>query len=148
MSGGEFGHDAQGGRTTVVPKAKVWLEVDAEYAFGHGICRILEAVAETGSIKKAASSVGKSYRHVWSRIKSVEKTLGITLVETQVGGGNARRSSLTGTAEQLVEGYNSFHDDIRSTLESRMHTGLAAVIESAIQSNRSSSTESESSSPV
>lgn len=47
---------------------KVWLERDGRYAFGLGMCEILRAVDRTGSIKRAAAELGKSYRHVWGRI--------------------------------------------------------------------------------
>ena len=55
-------------RRVPMPHAKVWLEIDGNYIFGRGISDILKAVADKGSIKEAAKSVGKSYRHVWARI--------------------------------------------------------------------------------
>lgn len=85
------------------PRLKVWLERNGAYAFGHGLCQILEAVAQTGSIKHAAAELGKSYRYVWGRIKKAEATLGFRLVETQVGGKVAQRSELTAAARRLVE---------------------------------------------
>ena len=89
-------------RTRLEPRVKVWLEVDGRYGFGFGIAQILQAVERAGSIKQAASDLGKSYRYVWSRIKEAEKTLGASLVETQVGGQGTQRSSLTASAHQLV----------------------------------------------
>jgi molybdate transport repressor ModE-like protein len=55
---------------------KVWLERDSRYAFGLGVCEILLAVDRTGSIKQAASELGKSYRPVWARVKEAEGALG------------------------------------------------------------------------
>jgi hypothetical protein len=37
------------------PRVKVWLETDGDYAFGLGICEILQAVDRAGSIKLAAT---------------------------------------------------------------------------------------------
>ena len=45
-----------------LPRVKVWLEIDGKYVFGWGICEILQAVREPGSIKDAAAQLGKSYR--------------------------------------------------------------------------------------
>lgn len=87
------------GRLT--PRVKVWLEVDGQYGFGFGIAEILQAVDQAGSIKLAASNLGKSYRYVWSRIKEAEKAIRQSLVETQVGGHGTQRSFLTETAQQL-----------------------------------------------
>jgi molybdate transport system regulatory protein len=42
-------------------------------------------VDRTGSIKQAVASLGKGYRHVWTRIKEAEASLGGILVETRRG---------------------------------------------------------------
>lgn len=112
-------------------RAKIWLEIDGEYAFGYGVCRILEAVDETGSIKQAAAAIGKSYRHVWSRLKDVERQLGISLVETQVGGGDSRRSKLTDQARTLVSEYRILREDVFRMVVDRFGTTLRNLPPSA-----------------
>jgi molybdate transport repressor ModE-like protein len=89
-------------RARLVPRIKIWLEIDGQYAFGFGLSEMLRAVDETGSIKQAAADLGKSYRYVWGRIKDAEKTLGRQLVETHVGGKDPQRSCLTGEARRFV----------------------------------------------
>jgi molybdate transport system regulatory protein len=86
----------------LTPRVKVWLEINGSYAFGHGLCEMLQAIDRAGSIKQAAAALGKSYRYVWGRIKDAEKTLARQLVETQVGGKDTQRSRLTGEARRLV----------------------------------------------
>src|SRR5437870_10934688 len=88
-----------------VPRVKVWLEIDGRYAFGFGISEILQAVDRAGSIKQAASDLGKSYRYVWGRIKEAEQALGRRLVETQVGGQGTQRSALTPEARKLITAF-------------------------------------------
>jgi molybdate transport system regulatory protein len=92
----------------VTPRTKLWLEVNSQYVFGLGISEILKAVQHTGSIKAAAREVGKSYRHVWDKIKQAEQALGVPLVRTQVGGKDARRSELSDLAQDLVRDYDGF----------------------------------------
>src|SRR5262245_38481975 len=84
-------------------RVKVWIERDGQYAFGLGIADILDAVDRAGSIKQAARDLGKSYRHVWQRIREVEDTLGKPLVRAQVGGSGTQRSTITPLARQLVD---------------------------------------------
>lgn len=103
--------------SNVTPRAKVWLEIDGQYVFGLGICCILEAVDESGSIKSAAAALGKSYRHVWSRIKEVEQALGMPLVETQVGGSGPRRSELTETARKLIVHFREMRAKVFALVE-------------------------------
>lgn len=92
----------------LLPRVKVWLEIDGDYVFGWGICEILEAVHEAGSIKDAAVQLGKSYRYVWGRVKEAEAAIGEPLVETRVGGVVEQRSDLTSLATQLVEDFAEF----------------------------------------
>jgi len=86
----------------LAPKVKVWLEQGDRYAFGLGIAEILQAVERTGSIKHAAADLGKSYRHVWGRIKQAEEAFGRPLVESHVGGSGPQRTSLTPVARRMV----------------------------------------------
>ncbi len=92
-------------RTAFSPRVKVWLEIEGRYAFGFGVSEILQAVDRAGSIKQAAADLGKSYRYVWGRVKKAEQALGRHLVETQVGGQGAQRSSLTPEARRLTAAF-------------------------------------------
>lgn len=112
---------------TMIPRAKIWVEVDGDYVFGLGVCRILEAVEETGSIKQAAEVVGKSYRHVWSRIKEVEKRLGFSLVETQVGGATQRRSTLTTPALKLVSQYRAMRQEVFDLVDEKFSKSFQEI---------------------
>ncbi len=66
-------------------------------ALGPGKVRLLELVAETGSIRKAAAGMKMSYRQGWLLLKALQETFGRPLVETATGGasgGGARLSPL------------------------------------------------------
>jgi molybdate transport system regulatory protein len=99
------------------PRIKIWFESEGEYAFGFGLCEILSAVREQGSIKIAAESIGRSYRHVWGRIKDAEAILGRPLVQTRVGGKSEQRSELTDEAAQMLESFMALRETMRQTLE-------------------------------
>ena len=99
------------------PRLKIWFESDGEYAFGFGLCEMLQAVQDQGSIKVAAESIGKSYRHVWGRIKAAEAILERPLVQTRVGGRSDHRSELTAEATRLLEGFMSLRQTMKEVLE-------------------------------
>src|SRR5438046_421210 len=65
-----------GKQASLVPRVKVWLEAEGRYAFGFGLCEMLQAVDKTGSIKQAAARLGKSYSYVWGRIKEAAEVIG------------------------------------------------------------------------
>ncbi|MBI1918027.1 MAG: LysR family transcriptional regulator [Planctomycetes bacterium] len=109
----------------LAPRVKVWLEAGGHYAFGFGLSEILRAVGQAGSIKQAAVDLGKSYRHVWGRIKQAERVLGRSLVQTHVGGKDVRRSSLTPAARQLVEHFLSFRTRMMQAAEEEFARAFA-----------------------
>ena len=99
------------------PQIKVWLEVDREHAFCSGMCRILRAVEQTGSIKEAAKEVGRSYRFVWGRLKRIEEAFGVSLVDAHVGGARERRSTLTPAGRCLVESFAELEEALHRTVD-------------------------------
>lgn len=101
----------------LTPRLKIWFESEGEYAFGFGLCEILEAIQTMGNIKDAAAQIGKSYRHVWGRVKDAEKILGQSLVQTRVGGKLDHRSELTETATRMLEGFLSLRESMKACLE-------------------------------
>jgi molybdate transport system regulatory protein len=117
---------SKGRRQDTVPAArvKVWIEVDGAYVFGRGICAILQAVRDSGSIKQAADDVGKSYRHVWARIKAAEQAIGDSLVVSRVGGSKTRRSELTPLAEELVADFARLRASLIETTEREFASGF------------------------
>lgn len=90
------------GPAGLTPRVKVWYEAAGGYGFGMGLVAILQAVEKAGSIKAAAAELGRSYRHIWDRVKEAERAVGVTLVETQVGGQGTQRSALTHDGRRLV----------------------------------------------
>jgi molybdate transport system regulatory protein len=105
----------------------LWLECNGRYAFGLGVSEILLAVERHGSIKQAASALGKSYRYVWGRIKAAEKVLGQQLVETQVGGKEAQRSRLTPPARQLADAFLALRREMIRVLEQQFRRRFAGT---------------------
>jgi len=104
-------------RKQIQPRVKVWLETDDQYVFGFGISKILKAIQQSGSMKAAAESLGKSYRHVWARVKKAEQALGEPLVDTRVGGKGVSRSSLTELAIRLVSDYDALRQRMFEVVE-------------------------------
>jgi molybdate transport system regulatory protein len=114
-------------RTSLVPRIKVWLEIDGRYACGFGLCEVLQAVDRTGSIKQAAGELGKSYRYIWGRIKKTEQVLGRQLVETQIGGKDSHRSFLTPMARKLVQEFLALRGQMMSIVKQEWRGRFAGM---------------------
>ncbi len=63
-------------RPSLTPRIKVWFEAPDGLGFGSGFVQILQAVEQAGSIKQAAADLGRSYRHIWDRVKQAERAPG------------------------------------------------------------------------
>lgn len=82
---------------------KLWLENEGGTLFGPGRRRLLELLAETGSLAEAARRLDMSYRAAWGRLVASEERLGFPLVERDASG--RRGSRLTPEARQLLAAY-------------------------------------------
>jgi molybdate transport system regulatory protein len=79
--------------------ARLTIRIDFESGdqLGPGKVRLLERVAETGSIRKAATAMKMSYRKAWLLLQALEKAFRAPLVATATGGragGGARLTPL------------------------------------------------------
>ncbi len=92
---------------------KVWLEYGGEPLIGLGGARLLRLVDDTGSISKAAEIMGVSYKFAWSYIKSVEKKLGVKIVETHRGGRGGGYAKLTEDGRKLILFYEKLFKEFR-----------------------------------
>lgn len=115
-----------GARLNLTPRIKVWFESESGFSFGFGLVEILQAVERVGSIKQAAEDLGRSYRHVWDRIKDAEKALGQSLVETQVGGLGTHRSELSEAARQLITDFLALRGRMIDIMDEERNRGPAS----------------------
>lgn len=94
-------------------RSKVWLELDGEPVFGEGRKRLLEAIESYGSITRAASQVGISYRRAWGYLRAMEFRLGARLIETCRGGTHGGGARLTEEARVLMRTYEALVSGMR-----------------------------------
>ena len=65
---------------------RLWLETDDGRFLGIGRLELLERIAELGSISKAATAMGMSYKRAWDLVSSMNAQAATPLVSTQTGG--------------------------------------------------------------
>ncbi len=99
------------------PRQKLWIETDGQLVMSDYRVRLLELVAETGSLAEAASALGLSYRRAWGKVKELEANLGRSLVQSEVGGAGGGRTALTPDAEALVAAYRRFQERVERDVE-------------------------------
>lgn len=94
----------------------VFLDKDGAGLAGRGRIELLEHVAETGSINKAAQMMGMSYRAAWEAIERMDNLSARPLVERAPGGRGGGGTRLTAEGEQLVRMYRHIEEAHRRFL--------------------------------
>ncbi|HEY1489807.1 MAG TPA: LysR family transcriptional regulator [Verrucomicrobiae bacterium] len=76
-----------------------------EIAFGPGKAELLQFVAETGSIGKAASHMNMSYMRAWSLIRTMNACFKKPVITALRGGRRHGGAELTETGRRVLESY-------------------------------------------
>ena len=75
----------------------LWLETGDSMVFGLGRAQLLDMIERHGSMRKAATSLGMSYRAAWCKLRATERALGVTLVEARACKRDGCRLTVQGT---------------------------------------------------
>ncbi len=79
---------------------------------GHDRIALLEAVAENGSITKAAQAVGLSYKAAWDALNAVNNLLPRPAVTAQTGGRRGGGATVTEDGRALIAAFHLLEDKL------------------------------------
>ncbi len=91
-------------------RSRIWIEVDGEILLGEGRVQLLKAIAETGSLSKAAKLLGMSYKKAWSLIDAVNTRAKKPVIATSIGGKKGGGTLLTEYGATLIETYERLNE--------------------------------------
>ncbi|TAJ19162.1 MAG: LysR family transcriptional regulator [Dehalococcoidia bacterium] len=86
-------------------RVKVWIERGDEVVISEYRARLLEAIAEHGSVTAAAEALHLPVRTAWKKLREMEAAAAIPLVESGSGGSTGGSSRLTPEALAMVEAF-------------------------------------------
>ena len=89
---------------------KLWLQHENKILLGLGRAQLFRKIGEAGSLKKAAESLGMSYRAAWGRVKRTEKAMGFALLEAADTKREGCRLSPVG--REAVDGFLAWYEDV------------------------------------
>lgn len=92
-------------RRDMETRAKVWITEDGKPVIGEGKVALLKAIDEEGSLRKACSKVGVSYKHAWLVLNKMSERLGEDVVVT-TRGGKQQGTFLTDAGRKLIKEYD------------------------------------------
>jgi molybdate transport system regulatory protein len=83
------------------------LDFGSRRSVGPGKIRLLEAVAQTGSISRAGKALGMSYRRAWLLIDDMNRCFRDAVVEARPGGSQGGGAALTAFGGKLLRDYRA-----------------------------------------
>lgn len=86
---------------------------------GPGKVRLLELVAQTGSISAAARAMQMSYRQAWLLLDEINRLFEHELLVTQQGGQGRGGATLTELGQQVVADYRQFEAECNVLVEKK-----------------------------
>jgi molybdate transport system regulatory protein len=95
----------------------LWIEGDEQRFLGPGPVELLEGIEKTGSISKAAKSMGMSYKKAWDIVTRLNGMGAEPFVVTSVGGEDGGGSSISSEAKEMITWYWGLRERFREFLE-------------------------------
>ncbi|WP_338758812.1 TOBE domain-containing protein [Massilia sp. METH4] len=89
---------------------KLWLAAGGRHLGGANRIALLAAIAQCGSITRAARAVGMSYKGAWDAVDAMNNLAGTPLVERLAGGKGGGGTRLTERGAQLVEQFRRLEE--------------------------------------
>ena len=101
-------------------KSRIWIEADGEILLGEGRVSLLKAIDETGSLTKAAKSMGMSYKKAWALIDAVNSRAKEPVCNTTIGGKSGGGTVITPYGQTLIETFETINENCWKYLEEQI----------------------------
>jgi len=89
-------------------------------AMGPGKAALLEAIAESGSISRAAKAMGMSYRRAWLLVETMNACFREPLVEAARGGSGGGGARVTPLGREVLLRYREMEEHAAEALASEL----------------------------
>lgn len=83
------------------------VDFDDRCSVGVGKIRLLEAIAQTGSLSQAARDIAMSYRRAWLLIDSMNAEFDTPVISASVGGSGGGGAKITSFGREMMEAYRN-----------------------------------------
>lgn len=118
---------------TPTVRMHLWLESGENVYFGMGRLMLLDRIEEHGSLRKAAESLGMSYRAAWGKLRATEDAVGELLVETV--GTKRGGYRLTPAGRRFRDKFNAWYNAVEKTAVTQARLIFAEGVQSFAEKN-------------
>lgn len=93
-------------------RIRCWVDIEGEKFFGPGPAELLQLIDETGSISKAAKSMGMSYKKAWDMVDRLNTKGRQPFVISHKGGEKGGGAELTESGAKVLEAYRKLTEEL------------------------------------
>lgn len=90
-----------------MPRLTLRIDFENGSQIGHGKVRLLELIAQHGSISRAAKEMNMSYRRAWLLTDEMNRMFTTPVLETQHGGAGGGAARLTSFGHAVIGHYRA-----------------------------------------
>jgi molybdate transport system regulatory protein len=101
-------------------KSRIWIEADGNILLGEGRVSLLKGIEGTGSLSKAAKSIGMSYKKAWSLIDAVNSRAEKPVTTSSIGGKGGGGATLTPYGKSLVVAFDTINENCWEFLDEQI----------------------------
>lgn len=101
-------------------KSRIWIETDGHILLGEGRVNLLKAIEQTGSLTKAAKSLGMSYKKAWALIDAINTRATKPAIVTNVGGKGGGGAKITPYGKSLVKVFDTINENCWAFLDEQI----------------------------
>ena len=98
-------------------RVRCWIDIDGERFFGPGRAELLQLIQETGSISKAAKSMGMSYKKAWAMVEGLNRSARSPYVIAHKGGQQGGGTEVTKAGLAMLKAYQKLSDRLYSIID-------------------------------
>lgn len=101
-------------------RSRIWIESENGIFLGEGRVRLLKAIADTGSLSKAANSLDMSYKKAWKLLDSMNNATKKPLVITITGGKGGGGANLTTHGKKVIKTFDTINQKCWEFLDNEL----------------------------
>jgi molybdate transport system regulatory protein len=98
-------------------RVRCWIDIDGERFFGPGRAELLQLIHETGSISKAAKSMGMSYKKAWDMVEGLNTNARKPYVIAHKGGEKGGGTEVTPAGLEMLKAYQKLSGKLLSIID-------------------------------
>lgn len=101
-------------------KSRIWIESNGHVLLGEGRVQLLKAIAQTGSLSKAAKALNLSYKKAWHLLDSVNQSAKKPVTINSTGGKNGGGTILTDYGKSLITVFDDINQNCWDFLDKEL----------------------------